>query len=85
MCRRMLRTVQRLFSIADVAINGKRPWDVTVHEPRLYGHVLVDGLLGFEESYMDGDWDCDRLDEAASALLMKPRKQSWTSFAGRSA
>jgi cyclopropane-fatty-acyl-phospholipid synthase len=34
---------------------------VTVHDPRFYSRTIVGGDLGFAESYMDGDWDCDDL------------------------
>jgi cyclopropane-fatty-acyl-phospholipid synthase len=52
-----------LFACADVRVNGARPWDIQVHDPRFFNRVLASGTLGFGESYMDGWWDCDALDE----------------------
>jgi cyclopropane-fatty-acyl-phospholipid synthase len=47
---------------ADVEIGGRRPWDIKVHNPRLYARVAAEGSLGLGEAYMDGWWDCERLD-----------------------
>ena len=55
--------IQELLSHADIVINGDRPWDIRVHNEKLYSRVLSGGSLGLGESYMDGWWDCDRLDE----------------------
>ena len=34
-----------------------------MHDARFFRAVLAGGTLGFGESYMDGWWDCDALDE----------------------
>ncbi|HYY13554.1 MAG TPA: cyclopropane fatty acyl phospholipid synthase [Chthoniobacterales bacterium] len=52
-----------LLKKADIGTNGDRPWDIRVHDPRFFQRVLASGTLGFGESYMDGWWDCDALDE----------------------
>ncbi len=52
-----------LFATADIRINGPRPWDLRVRDERFYGRVLADGTLGFGESFMDGWWECEALDE----------------------
>src|SRR5689334_20602138 len=52
-----------LLARADIRIDGGRQWDIQVHDPRFFGRVLVSGTLGFGESYMDGWWDCEALDE----------------------
>ncbi len=52
-----------LLAEADGTINGSQPWDVKVHNPELYQRVLQEGSLGLGESYMDGWWDCEALDE----------------------
>lgn len=54
---------QELLSLADININGDRPWDIQVHDERFYKRVLAEGNVGIGESYMDGWWDCERLDE----------------------
>ncbi|MGD8868248.1 MAG: cyclopropane fatty acyl phospholipid synthase [Gemmatimonadales bacterium] len=63
------RRVEELLAKADVAINGVRPWDIRVHEDGLYARVLAEGALGLGESYMDGWWDCDQLDEFFRRIL----------------
>lgn len=60
--------VTDLFSYADIAINGNRPQDIKVHNPRFYGRVLSEGSLGLGESYLDGDWDADRLDDTFNRI-----------------
>ncbi len=52
-----------LLAFADIRINGGRPWDIQVHDQRFFNRVMTSGTLGFGESYMDGWWDCDALDE----------------------
>lgn len=54
---------------ADVTINGPRPWDMQVHDQRLFQRLLRDSALGLGESYMDGWWDCPALDEMINKIL----------------
>lgn len=58
-----------LAALADVQFNGSRPWDIQVHHPSVYRRILSQGSLGFGESYMDGLWDSQCLDETISRLL----------------
>ena len=62
-------TVCALLKEAGVEINGTNPWDIQVHDQRWYGRVIRDKNLGLGESYMDGWWDCPRLDEMIFRLL----------------
>jgi cyclopropane-fatty-acyl-phospholipid synthase len=55
--------INELFRGADVIIGGERPWDLQVHDERMYSRVLLGGSLALGESYMDGWWDSERLDE----------------------
>jgi cyclopropane-fatty-acyl-phospholipid synthase len=75
------KKVEYLLSIADVEINGTRPWDLQVHNNKFYHRVLASGSLGLGESYMDGWWDCDALDEFFNKVLranLGPKVKSWT-------
>ncbi len=63
------RLVTALLAAAGVTIGGGRPWDLEVHDPRFYGRVIAEKNLGLGESYMDGWWDCPRLDEFFDHLL----------------
>ena len=58
-----------LLALADIRINGTRPWDLQVHDERLYTRVLAGGSLALGESYMDGWWDAKKLDEFFAHLL----------------
>lgn len=51
--------IEKLLAGADVKINGERPWDIRVHDERLYDRVIAKGTLGFGEAYMDGWWDAE--------------------------
>lgn len=62
------QVVSDLFAQADVQINGKRPWDIQVHNETFYSQLLRDGSLGFGESYVQGKWDCDQIDECVQRL-----------------
>ncbi|MXP48936.1 cyclopropane fatty acyl phospholipid synthase [Pantoea sp. Eser] len=56
------RIVHELLEKADIEINGSRSWDIQVKNPDFFKRVLQEGSLGLGESYMDGWWECDRLD-----------------------
>jgi cyclopropane-fatty-acyl-phospholipid synthase len=51
-----------LLALADVRVDGPRPWDFQVKSPRVFARIAADGKLGLGESYMDGDWEAERLD-----------------------
>ena len=61
--------IEELLAPADVRIDGARPWDVRVRDERFYARVLAEGSLGLGESYMDGWWDCERIDELAHRIF----------------
>jgi cyclopropane-fatty-acyl-phospholipid synthase len=61
--------MEGLLSLADVEIEGVRAWDIRVHDDRFYERVMAEGSLGLGESYMDGWWDCDSLDEFFYRIL----------------
>ncbi|MFO1325901.1 MAG: cyclopropane fatty acyl phospholipid synthase [Rubrivivax sp.] len=63
------RTLEPMFAAADVRLDGPRPWDIRVHDDAMFDRVLAQGTLGAGESYMDGQWSCDRLDELAFRLI----------------
>ena len=54
---------------ADIKINGSNPWDLQIHNERFYKRVLTEGTLGLGESYMDGWWDCEKLDDFTFHVL----------------
>jgi cyclopropane-fatty-acyl-phospholipid synthase len=60
---RYKNTAENILAVAGIEINGGNPWDIRVHNDDFYKRVFTQGTLGLGESYMDGWWDCDRLDE----------------------
>ncbi len=54
---------RRLLDAAGIEVDGPRPWDLQVHDDRLYERVLRDRELGMGESYQDGWWDAERVDQ----------------------
>lgn len=64
-CQKMTR----LFKHAGVFVNGDQPWDIHVHDKRFYNKTLAQGSMGLGESYVDGWWECDRLDELVYRLF----------------
>jgi len=61
--------VADLLAHADIRIDGPRPWDVTVRDPRFYKRALAGGAIGLGESFMDGWWDTPALDQAIARML----------------
>jgi cyclopropane-fatty-acyl-phospholipid synthase len=55
--------IETLLQDTDIKINGDRPWDIQVHNKQLYKRLLKNASLGLGEAYMDGWWDCEKLDE----------------------
>ena len=60
--------LQEVLNPADVLLNGARAWDIRVHNEGFYSKILAGGSLAFGETYMDGWWDCDALDELFDRL-----------------
>lgn len=56
------RIAHEMLEKADIEVNGARPWDIQVKNPDFFKRVLQEGSLGLGESYMDGWWECERLD-----------------------
>ncbi|WP_058909905.1 cyclopropane fatty acyl phospholipid synthase [Entomohabitans teleogrylli] len=56
------RIVSEMLSHAGIEINGPAPGDIQVNNPNFFKRVLQEGSLGLGESYMDGWWECERLD-----------------------
>jgi len=59
----------QLLEAACITIDGPSPWDVKVRDARMFRKTVLEGNLGFGESYMDGWWECDDLDELFYRIL----------------
>ncbi|MCF8081424.1 MAG: cyclopropane fatty acyl phospholipid synthase [Desulfobacterales bacterium] len=57
------KPIEELLDLAGIRIDGGRPFDIQVRNPEFYPRVLAGGSLALGESYMDGWWDCQALDQ----------------------
>ena len=69
MSARYAALVADLLAQADIRIDGPRPWDIAVRDPRFYKRALAGGAIGLGESFMDGWWDSPALDQAITRML----------------
>jgi cyclopropane-fatty-acyl-phospholipid synthase len=61
--------VQQLLNLAGVQVDGHAPYDIQVHNPDFYPRVVAGGSLALGESYMDGWWDCEALDQFFERIM----------------
>lgn len=61
--------VRELLELAGITVNGDQPFDIQINNPQLYWRLLRDGSIGLGESYMDGWWECHRLDQFIARVL----------------
>ncbi|RTR00228.1 cyclopropane fatty acyl phospholipid synthase [Halomonas nitroreducens] len=66
---RARHVVEKLLNGSGVSLNGDAPQDIRVYHPDFFSRILHQGTLGLGESYMDGWWDCERLDQMANLML----------------
>ena len=59
---RLKTLTKEILNLADVQINGNRPQDIVVYNEKLYSKVLNGGSKALGEAYMDGWFDCEKLD-----------------------
>jgi cyclopropane-fatty-acyl-phospholipid synthase len=69
---------------AGVVVNGNNPWDIHVHHDHFYKRIMAGGSIALGESYVDGWWDCDALDQFFDRILrirldqkVKRSAQAW--------
>jgi len=74
--------IQQMLDRIGIRINGSRPFDIQVHDPTFYRRVMAGGSLSLGESYMDGLWDCDALDQFFDRIL-KARLDKWAARSKR--
>jgi cyclopropane-fatty-acyl-phospholipid synthase len=58
-----------LLAKADIFANGSRPWDMRLHKAGVLERIAARGSLGLGETYVDGEWDAEQLDEFFARLL----------------
>ncbi|WP_045217150.1 cyclopropane fatty acyl phospholipid synthase [Desulfonatronovibrio magnus] len=62
-------TIRDLLDQAGITVNGSKPWDIHVYDDQWYKRVWKEKSLGFGESYMEGLWDCQRIDHMVCRLF----------------
>jgi len=60
---RMEALLGSLLQKAGIELNGASPWDIQVHDERFFQRFFSGGSLALGESYMDGWWDVESLDD----------------------
>jgi len=61
--------IRELLDSAEIEVNGSQPWDMQVHDSRMYERILRDSSLGLGEAYMEGWWDCESIDQFICRVL----------------
>lgn len=61
--------LRNLLEQADIEINGADPWDIQIHDRRFYDRVFREPHLTLGEGYMEGWWDCERIDQLIERIL----------------
>ena len=64
--RRARDHLELILAESGIRLDGALPWHPRVHDDRFFRRVLRDGMLAIGEAYVEGDWDCDALDELAT-------------------
>ncbi len=64
--------LREYLSRLDIAIGGRQPYDIQVHNHAFYRKTLTQGIHGALNAYVDGWWDCDRLDELTARIVRGP-------------
>jgi cyclopropane-fatty-acyl-phospholipid synthase len=54
---------------AGVEVNGPNPWDLQIHDDRIFNRIMREGSIGFGEGYMDGWWDTKDLPELINRVM----------------
>lgn len=56
------RLGRELLDLAGIEPGGSAPWDIHIHDDRLWERVAAERELGLGEAYQDGWWDAERVD-----------------------
>jgi cyclopropane-fatty-acyl-phospholipid synthase len=83
--RRAQDVCRDLLASAGVTVGGDQPWDIQVHDDRVWARVLRDGTLGAGEAYMEGWWDAPALDQLIDRVMRirlgETLRENWTMVA----
>jgi cyclopropane-fatty-acyl-phospholipid synthase len=71
--------IRDLLEPAGIKINGSNPWDIQVHQPAFYDRLLRDSTLGLGESYVEGWWDCQAIDQFITRAMLARLEEKFMS------
>lgn len=77
------RLVEEMLSQCGIELNGSRPFDLRVTDSRAFQRIVRQGSLGLGESYMDGQWECERIDKLVERLLRHSLGQHFSNTLAR--
>lgn len=58
-----------LLEKADIHVGGHRPWDMRLNAKEVPERIFAEGSLGLGETYMEGAWEAEQIDEFICRLL----------------
>jgi cyclopropane-fatty-acyl-phospholipid synthase len=68
--RALKNPVEEILSAGGITINGAGSCDIRINDNRFFRRVMTAGSLGLGESFMDGWWECENLDEFFYRLMV---------------
>ena len=74
----------KILHSAGIEVGGDQPRDIAVHDDRFWARVVAKRELGLGESYQDGWWDANQLDEFVArvqALDLRSLVRPWPGLA----
>ncbi len=69
------KVVRALLDKANIQVGGNRDQDIEVRDPVFYPRVFTEGSLGLGESYMNKQWEANRLEVFIEKVLRSNLKQ----------
>ena len=72
---RYKKITEEVLDLAGVKINGPAKWDIKVLDERFYKRAITEVELGVGESYMDGWWEAECIDELTYRLVKADLQQ----------
>lgn len=66
---RAKETAEKILKLAGIKINGSNPWDIKVKNEAVFQKTLAQGSLGAGETYMNGWWECEQIDELVDRVI----------------
>lgn len=74
------KVAENLFKNCAVSLDGKEDAGIKVIDPKFYKMTIAHGSLGFGESYMEGYWESEKLDETLYRIIKHDIKNALKSI-----